>query len=191
MGGCFSRKAIRESRPRQEPVFRAQHNGREKERPAERNGARRKTEPAKKPTPERKQSRIPAANLRENKSHSLPLGKRTNFGYEKNFKSKYTLGKLLGHGQFGYTYVAIEKSTGNKVAVKCIEKKQVPRNGLNVHFLDFITTKLTVRNSSIPGFPNWIFCSGLYERSILCSTANYVFSLQLMTDPIIKVQIIE
>jgi calcium-dependent protein kinase len=128
MGGCFSRKAIRESRPRQEqqlPVFRAQHNGREKERPAERNGARRKTEPPKRPTPERKQSRIPAANLRENKSHSLPLGKRTNFGYEKNFKAKYTLGKLLGHGQFGYTYVAIEKSTGNKVAVKCIEKKQM------------------------------------------------------------------
>lgn len=194
MGGCFSRKATRESRPRQEqqrPVFRAQHNGREKERPAERNGARRKTEPAKRPTPERKQSRIPAANLRENKSHSLPLGKRTNFGYEKTFKAKYTLGKLLGHGQFGYTYVAIEKSTGKKVAVKCIEKKQVPRNGLNFHFLDFITIKLTVRNPPMPGFRNWILCSGLYERCILCSTSNHVFSLQLMIDPIIKVQIIE
>lgn len=79
----------------------------------------------KRPIPERKQSRISAANLKDNQSHSQPLGKRTNFGYERDFKEKYSLGKLLGHGQFGYTYVATEKATGNKVAAKCIEKKQM------------------------------------------------------------------
>ncbi|XP_024396742.1 calcium-dependent protein kinase 18 [Physcomitrium patens] len=64
------------------------------------------------------------SNVKDNKG-TIPLGKRTNFGYERDFKSKYTLGKLLGHGQFGYTYVALEKATGEKVAVKTIEKKQM------------------------------------------------------------------
>ncbi|KAL0350447.1 UNVERIFIED_CONTAM: Calcium-dependent protein kinase [Sesamum radiatum] len=35
------------------------------------------------------------------------------------------LGKLLGHGQFGYTYVAIDKSNGDRVAVKRIEKNKM------------------------------------------------------------------
>lgn len=67
--------------------------------------------------------RIVGSNIRDNTS--VPLGKKTNFGYQRDFKAKYTLGKLLGHGQFGYTYVAIQKATGMRVAVKTIEKKQV------------------------------------------------------------------
>lgn len=134
MGGCCSRSPVVEDRQQQQqkPPVRAEINGKEKEPGSNRNanGAReqppRRTEPpAKKEAPERKQSRITAANLKDNQSHSQPLGKRTNFGYERDFKERYTLGKLLGHGQFGYTYVAIGKCTGNKVAAKCIEKKQV------------------------------------------------------------------
>jgi hypothetical protein len=67
--------------------------------------------------------RIVGSNIRDNTS--VPLGKKTNFGYQRDFKAKYALGKLLGHGQFGYTYVAIQKATGMRVAVKTIEKKQV------------------------------------------------------------------
>lgn len=134
MGGCCSRSPVVEDRQQQQqkPPVRAEINGKEKEPGSNRNanGAReqppRRTEPpAKKEAPERKQSRITAANLKDNQSHSQPLGKRTNFGYERDFKERYTLGKLLGHGQFGYTYVAIGKCTGNKVAAKCIEKKQM------------------------------------------------------------------
>ncbi|CAA2962883.1 calcium-dependent kinase 28-like [Olea europaea subsp. europaea] len=55
----------------------------------------------------------------------IPCGKRTDFGYDKDFDSRYTIGKLLGHGQFGYTYVAIDKSNGDRVAVKKIEKKKM------------------------------------------------------------------
>lgn len=55
----------------------------------------------------------------------IPCGKRTNFGYDKDFDKKFTMGKLLGHGQFGYTYVATDKSNGNRAAVKRIEKKKV------------------------------------------------------------------
>nr|GMC93383.1 calcium-dependent protein kinase 28-like [Ipomoea batatas]GMC94865.1 calcium-dependent protein kinase 28-like [Ipomoea batatas]GMC94867.1 calcium-dependent protein kinase 28-like [Ipomoea batatas] len=55
----------------------------------------------------------------------IPCGKRTDFGYDKDFGQRYSLGKLLGHGQFGYTYVATDKSNGDRVAVKRIEKSKM------------------------------------------------------------------
>ncbi|KAK6924487.1 EF-hand domain [Dillenia turbinata] len=55
----------------------------------------------------------------------IPCGKRTDFGYSKDFNKRYTLGKLLGHGQFGYTYVATDKANGDRVAVKRIEKNKM------------------------------------------------------------------
>lgn len=58
-------------------------------------------------------------------SKRQPCGKRTDFGYEKNFDDRYSLGKLLGHGQFGYTYVGTDKANGDRVAVKRIEKNKV------------------------------------------------------------------
>lgn len=55
----------------------------------------------------------------------VACGKRTDFGYFKDFDTKYSIGKLLGHGQFGYTYVAIDKDSGDRVAVKKIDKNKV------------------------------------------------------------------
>ncbi|KAK4426729.1 Calcium-dependent protein kinase [Sesamum alatum] len=55
----------------------------------------------------------------------IPCGKRTDFGYDKDFDSRYTIGKLLGHGQFGYTYVATDNSNGDRVGVKRIEKSKM------------------------------------------------------------------
>ncbi|KAJ9703713.1 hypothetical protein PVL29_005135 [Vitis rotundifolia] len=55
----------------------------------------------------------------------IPCGKRTDFGYAKDFDARYTIGKLLGHGQFGYTYVATDKANGDRVAVKRIEKNKM------------------------------------------------------------------
>ncbi|XP_042470191.1 calcium-dependent protein kinase 28-like [Zingiber officinale] len=55
----------------------------------------------------------------------VPCGKRTDFGYAKDFENRYSIGKLLGHGQFGYTFVATEKATGERVAVKRIDKNKV------------------------------------------------------------------
>ncbi|KAL5557559.1 hypothetical protein UlMin_039795 [Ulmus minor] len=55
----------------------------------------------------------------------IPCGKRTDFGYAKDFDERYTIGKLLGHGQFGYTYVATDKNNGDLVAVKRIEKNKM------------------------------------------------------------------
>ncbi|XP_074557184.1 calcium-dependent protein kinase 28 isoform X1 [Curcuma longa] len=55
----------------------------------------------------------------------VPCGKRTDFGYAKDFENRYSIGKLLGHGQFGYTFVATEKATGERVAVKRIDKNKM------------------------------------------------------------------
>ncbi|KAJ6419747.1 hypothetical protein OIU84_029791 [Salix udensis] len=64
--------------------------------------------------------------VREKQSNkAIPCGKRTDFGYDKDFDIRYTIGKLLGHGQFGYTYVATDKANGDRVAVKRIEKNKL------------------------------------------------------------------
>ncbi|XP_010920242.1 calcium-dependent protein kinase 18 isoform X2 [Elaeis guineensis] len=55
----------------------------------------------------------------------VPCGKRTDFGYDKDFQSRYAIGKLLGHGQFGYTFVATNKANGERVAVKRIDKNKM------------------------------------------------------------------
>lgn len=52
-------------------------------------------------------------------------GMKMDFGYDKNFGERYVLGKLLGHGQFGYTFVGTDKINGDRVAVKRIDKNKV------------------------------------------------------------------
>ncbi|TKY55895.1 Calcium-dependent protein kinase 28 [Spatholobus suberectus] len=79
---------------------------------------------AAKPKPK---SETVTANPQRHKASSkhVPCGKRTDFGYEKDFDKCYSLGKLLGHGQFGYTYVGIDKANGDRVAVKRLEKSKM------------------------------------------------------------------
>ncbi|URE06847.1 calcium-dependent protein kinase [Musa troglodytarum] len=55
----------------------------------------------------------------------LSCGRRTNFGYDREFERRYSIGKLLGHGQFGYTFVATDKANGDRVAVKRIDKNKM------------------------------------------------------------------
>ncbi|BAT99979.1 calcium-dependent protein kinase 28-like [Vigna umbellata] len=81
-------------------------------------GQRRREESRKPPrTKEKANGRRPGG--------TLPCGKRTDFGYEKDFDKRFSLGKLLGHGQFGYTYVGIDKANGDRVAVKRLEKNKM------------------------------------------------------------------
>lgn len=55
----------------------------------------------------------------------VACGKRTDFGYHKDFEARYSLGKLLGHGQFGYTFAAVDRASGERVAVKRIDKNKM------------------------------------------------------------------
>lgn len=74
---------------------------------------------------QQKPSQLIIKNPSKRPSGVIPCGKRTDFGYDKDFDNRYSIGKLLGHGQFGYTYVAIDKSNGDRVAVKRIDKSKV------------------------------------------------------------------
>ncbi|KAL8129455.1 hypothetical protein V2J09_018610 [Rumex salicifolius] len=42
-----------------------------------------------------------------------------------NLKDLYTIGRKLGHGQFGTTFLCIEKATGDQYACKCIAKRML------------------------------------------------------------------
>lgn len=55
----------------------------------------------------------------------VACGKRTDFGYDKDFEARYALGKLLGHGQFGYTFAAVDRHSDERVAVKRIDKNKM------------------------------------------------------------------
>uniref|UniRef100_A0A0E0FYX7 non-specific serine/threonine protein kinase n=1 Tax=Oryza nivara TaxID=4536 RepID=A0A0E0FYX7_ORYNI len=55
----------------------------------------------------------------------VACGKRTDFGYDKDFEARYALGKLLGHGQFGYTFAAVDRRSSERVAVKRIDKNKM------------------------------------------------------------------
>ncbi|KDP46753.1 hypothetical protein JCGZ_06541 [Jatropha curcas] len=71
------------------------------------------------------QQKVKEKQTSRRQSGVIPCGKRTDFGYAKDFDKRYTIGKLLGHGQFGYTYVATDKGNGDCVAVKKIEKNKM------------------------------------------------------------------
>jgi hypothetical protein len=72
--------------------------------------------------------RVAAAGKKETNGGRgiVACGKRTDFGYDKDFEAWYSLGKLLGHGQFGYTFAAVDCASGERVAVKRIDKNKVP-----------------------------------------------------------------
>ena len=78
-------------------------------------------------TQNRNQQQEKAGVKRTTSVAQVPCGKRTNFGYHRDFENNYAIGKLLGHGQFGYTFVATHKVNGKKVAVKRIDKSKVDR----------------------------------------------------------------
>ncbi|RLN09768.1 hypothetical protein C2845_PM11G13370 [Panicum miliaceum] len=52
---------------------------------------------------------------------------RVEFGYERDFEARYEVGRLLGHGQFGYTFAATDRQSGDRVAVKRIDKAKMTR----------------------------------------------------------------
>lgn len=71
------------------------------------------------------QQQRPQGVVHREKELRVRLRAKPDFGYERNFESKYSMGKLLGHGQFGYTFCATDRNTGDRVAVKRIDKTKV------------------------------------------------------------------
>ena len=79
--------------------------------------------------PSPKTSAHPSQHAQKHFHTPAPLGLRTDFGYARNFQECYKLGKELGHGQFGTTFLATDLNTQELLAVKTIKKKSVRRVG--------------------------------------------------------------
>ena len=47
-----------------------------------------------------------AASPKPDKDAAEPRAATVEFGYERDFEARYEVGRLLGHGQFGYTFAA-------------------------------------------------------------------------------------
>ena len=122
----------------------------------------------------------PSTNTKRRATGSVPCGKRTDFGYAKDFHEQYTIGKLLGHGQFGYTYVAIDKSNGDRVAVKRLDKSKVIiiiRDSTQSYLnrFDFISTIIYYSVDSI--FDSPMKSLGIYFLILIIGTAQFQFQI--------------
>ncbi|GJM90095.1 hypothetical protein PR202_ga06342 [Eleusine coracana subsp. coracana] len=73
----------------------------------------------------------PKAEKRKRRGAASPDGQgkavRVEFGYDRDFEARYEVGRLLGHGQFGYTFAATDRGSGDRVAVKRIDKAKMDR----------------------------------------------------------------
>lgn len=76
----------------------------------------------------------------------------------KTWELHYTIGKKLGKGQFGATYVCTEKSTGRQFACKSISKSKIKTK----HDEDDIKREIQILKH-LSGLPNVVEFMGAYE----------------------------
>ena len=87
----------------------------------------------------------------------------------EDVKMHYTLGKELGRGQFGVTYLCVDKNTGNEYACKSISKKKL------VTRADKEDMKREIQiMQHLSGQPNIVEFKGAYEDKI---SVNLVMEL--------------
>ncbi|ESQ40393.1 hypothetical protein EUTSA_v10012990mg [Eutrema salsugineum] len=76
----------------------------------------------------------------------------------ENFKEFYSLGRKLGQGQFGTTYLCIEKTTGKEFACKSIAKRKL----LTDEDVEDVRREIQIMHH-LAGHPNVISIKGAYE----------------------------
>ncbi|CAM6030598.1 unnamed protein product, partial [Sphagnum balticum] len=76
----------------------------------------------------------------------------------ENLRDLYTLGRKLGQGQFGVTYLCVEKSTGKEFACKSIAKRKL----ISVEDVEDVRRELHIMHH-LSGHPNIVNIKGAYE----------------------------
>ncbi|CAN6894270.1 unnamed protein product [Brassica oleracea] len=112
------------------------------------------TNPETKPDPNKPKHmrRVSSAGLR---TESV-LQRKT-----ENFKEFYSLGRKLGQGQFGTTFLCLEKSTGNEYACKSISKRKL----LTDEDVEDVRREIQIMHH-LAGHPNVISIKGAYEDAV-------------------------
>ncbi|BBN04182.1 calcium-dependent protein kinase [Marchantia polymorpha subsp. ruderalis] len=75
-------------------------------------------------------------------------------------KELFTLGRKLGQGQFGTTYLCIEKSTGREYACKSIAKRKL----ISQEDVEDVRREIQIMHH-LSGHPNIVMIKGAYEDS--------------------------
>ncbi|MCE2055436.1 Calcium-dependent protein kinase 11 [Datura stramonium] len=78
-----------------------------------------------------------------------------------HLKEHYNLGEKLGHGQFGTTFLCIEKGTGKKYACKSIAKRKL----LTDEDVEDVRREIQIMHH-LSGHPNVISIKGAYEDAV-------------------------
>ncbi|WZY83594.1 hypothetical protein YC2023_029978 [Brassica napus] len=109
------------------------------------------TKPETKPDPNKPKHmrRVSSAGLR---TESV-LQRKT-----ENFKEFYSLGRKLGQGQFGTTFLCVEKGTGKEYACKSISKRKL----LTDEDVEDVRREIQIMHH-LAGHPNVISIKGAYE----------------------------
>ncbi|KFK24927.1 hypothetical protein AALP_AA8G042900 [Arabis alpina] len=76
----------------------------------------------------------------------------------ENFKEFYSLGRKLGQGQFGTTFLCVEKTTGKEFACKSIAKRKL----LTDEDVEDVRREIQIMHH-LAGHPNVISIKGAYE----------------------------
>ncbi|KAK2993676.1 hypothetical protein RJ640_026132 [Escallonia rubra] len=115
-----------------------------------------------------KEEAKPAVPIRPKKPHNvtrvLSAGLqvdsvlKTKTGHLKEF---YNLGQKLGHGQFGTTFLCVEKATGQHYACKSIAKRKL----ITKDDVDDVRREIEIMHH-LSGHPNVVSIKGAYEDAV-------------------------
>ncbi|WMV06924.1 hypothetical protein MTR67_000309 [Solanum verrucosum] len=98
-----------------------------------------------------------------------------------HLKEHYNLGEKLGHGQFGTTFLCIEKGTGKKYACKSIAKRKL----LTDEDVDDVRREIQIMHH-LSGNPNVISIKGAYEDAVAVHVVMELCTGGELFDRIIK-----
>ncbi|CAN1306764.1 Calcium-dependent protein kinase 2 [Linum perenne] len=103
---------------------------------------------------------------------------KTKTGHLKEF---FNLGRKLGHGQFGTTFLCVEKGSGNQYACKSIAKRKL----LTMDDVEDVRREIEIMHH-LSGHPNIIRIRSAYEDSVAVHVVMELCSGGELFDRIIK-----
>ncbi|RLN30846.1 hypothetical protein C2845_PM05G17620 [Panicum miliaceum] len=108
----------------------------------------------------RQQSRKKAAHIKRISSAGLQVESVLRRKPD-NLKDKYSLGRKLGQGQFGTTYLCVDKGTGREYACKSIAKRKLVTD----EDVEDVRREIQIMHH-LAGHPNIIGIRGAYEDAV-------------------------
>ncbi|KAG5556913.1 hypothetical protein RHGRI_007225 [Rhododendron griersonianum] len=114
--------------------------------------------------PKGEQKQEPSPPPKKHMKRLASVGLRTDAVLQRktgNLKEFYSLGKKLGQGQFGMTFLCVEKATGKEYACKSIAKRKL----LSKEDVEDVRKEIQIMHH-LAGHPNVISIKGAYEDAV-------------------------